>query len=763
LTRVSLDWKRVCWFVAIVLVATGCTPTKTNVSTIDAISFSVEDQKKIKVAVFSYFGRQKADLMGRGRTDGFESIVMDPISGSQFKVVYNHSKISAGSMTKNFALAVGKKMNVDLVLFVKIYGPGSSPGWYIQSVYYTLVEVKSGQYIKDSVTTSQRLTRDTVTAVLKEKYFDFMSQFWKVGDLFDAIAKGNLTRINELIDDKESLYLENDRGQTPLFTAVEMNNLEITKLLIQSGADVNHQDEQGSTPLLVAVNNKSLPIAQYLIENGADLNHMNNQGDLPLAEAANSGHLPAVVYLVKKGADINIKNKLGLTPLNYAALNGHSQIVKFLVAQGADKTIADRDGSTPYQYAKDRGYSAIAAYLASDTEVVNVERISQEEFERKLKKQRQEQLVRLEQELAAGEKDLSVKLEQVRSDKLFALEKEIEEARQMKLVASEKELSAELSQVKSQKLSSLDQEIEAARQKKMAEMEAALERHRRLAEEKLKRDQEINKSDLKKWRESEKEKLARETEERENRRHLDVFYENLGKYYALVIGNNKYKDLPNLETASHDAKSVGQILKDKYGFSVNILLDATRSDILLALSDLRESLSKTDNLLVYYAGHGWLDQEGDEGYWLPVDAAQDNQINWISNSSITTSLKAILAKHVIIVADSCYSGKLARGLIHLNNNRTPNYIARISQKRSRTVLASGGIEPVADGGGKGNHSIFASSLLEILEENKDIIDGSELFSKIRRPVMVNSDQSPEYADIRKAGHDGGDFLFVRRD
>jgi len=28
--------------------------------------------------------------------------------------------------------------------------------------------------------------------------------------------------------------------------------------------------------------------------------------------------------------------------------------------------------------------------------------------------------------------------------------------------------------------------------------------------------------------------------------------------------------------------------------------------------------------------------------------------------------------------------------------------------------------------------------------------------------MVNSDQTPEYGDIRKAGHDGGDFLFVRR-
>jgi hypothetical protein len=31
---------------------------------------------------------------------------------------------------------------------------------------------------------------------------------------------------------------------------------------------------------------------------------------------------------------------------------------------------------------------------------------------------------------------------------------------------------------------------------------------------------------------------------------------------------------------------------------------------------------------------------------------------------------------------------------------------------------------------------------------------------IRRPVMLAADQAPDLADIREAGHDGGDFLFV---
>jgi hypothetical protein len=71
------------------------------------------------------------------------------------------------------------------------------------------------------------------------------------------------------------------------------------------------------------------------------------------------------------------------------------------------------------------------------------------------------------------------------------------------------------------------------------------------------------------------------------------------------------------------------------------------------------------------------------------------------------------------------------------------------------------LEPVSDSGGKGDHSVFATAFIEALKTNQKIIDGTELFTQIRRPVIINSDQTPEYADIRKAGHEGGDFLFVR--
>ncbi len=234
---------------------------------------------------------------------------------------------------------------------------------------------------------------------------------------------------------------------------------------------------------------------------------------------------------------------------------------------------------------------------------------------------------------------------------------------------------------------------------------------------------------------------------------------DFGAYHALVIGNNRYQSLPALRTAVNDARAMSRLLKRSYGFEVTLLIDVTRADILTALADLRGRLTEDDNLLIYYAGHGWLDEEADEGYWLPVDADGENPVNWLSNASVSSAVKAIRSRHVLVVADSCYSGKLARG-VRIRPNTTDR-LRRIVSKRSRSVIASGGLEPVDDG--SGDHSVFAGKLLDVLSDNAGILPATELFAKIKRPVMLNADQTPVYADIRKAGHEqGGDFLFVRR-
>lgn len=232
---------------------------------------------------------------------------------------------------------------------------------------------------------------------------------------------------------------------------------------------------------------------------------------------------------------------------------------------------------------------------------------------------------------------------------------------------------------------------------------------------------------------------------------------NFGTYHALVIGIDNYPNLTHLKTAINDARVVSDILRRKYGFDVTFLKNPGRSDIITALGNLRNKLTRQDNLLIYYAGHGWLDNKADEGYWLPADATLNDESNWISNSTITASIRANEAKHVLVVADSCYSGKLTRA-IHINR-KIPGYFNRLCKQKARIAMASGGLEPVEDSGSNG-HSVFAAAFINALKANNTVIEGTEVFSQLRRTVILNADQTPEYGDIRKAGHDGGDFLFI---
>lgn len=246
---------------------------------------------------------------------------------------------------------------------------------------------------------------------------------------------------------------------------------------------------------------------------------------------------------------------------------------------------------------------------------------------------------------------------------------------------------------------------------------------------------------------------------------------DFGNYHALVIGNSEYKSLPDLNTTIADAEAITSLLKERYGFKVKMLINATRYDILSTLNELRSELDEDDNLLVYYAGHGELDEVNNRGHWLPVDAEESSTANWISNIAITDILNAMSVRKVLVVSDSCYSGSMTRStLSRLDAGRSPkawkNWLKLVAAKRSRISFSSGGLAPVLDGGG-GKHSIFAKALLDALESNNTVIEGRQLHTQVAQAVSYAAsaaqfEQAPQYAPIRFAGHEAGDFLFVPR-
>ncbi|MFK7978240.1 MAG: caspase family protein [Halioglobus sp.] len=242
------------------------------------------------------------------------------------------------------------------------------------------------------------------------------------------------------------------------------------------------------------------------------------------------------------------------------------------------------------------------------------------------------------------------------------------------------------------------------------------------------------------------------------------------KYQALVIGNNHYQKLPELDTAVNDANAIADLLRERYGFEVEILIDANRFDVLSALHKLKENYGVETRLLIYYAGHGELDRVNKRGHWLPIDALPDNSTNWISNIAITDLLNIIPARQLMVIADSCYSGMMSRSALgmldaSMSNLEREELLHSLKTARTRTVLTSGGVAPVIDGLG-GEHSVFARELIAVLSSNTGDLSGYELFNRIAPKVTaaaasVGFTQVPEYAPLQFSGHEAGDFVFTR--
>lgn len=235
-----------------------------------------------------------------------------------------------------------------------------------------------------------------------------------------------------------------------------------------------------------------------------------------------------------------------------------------------------------------------------------------------------------------------------------------------------------------------------------------------------------------------------------------------GDYHALLIGNQNYNYWSKLETPIQDIDVISNKLRADYSFKTKIIKDASRKEILQSIYDLGSTADFNDHVLVYYAGHGIVDTDTDEGYWIPSNADQSFRPDWVSNSEIKTALKSIKSKHLLVMADSCYSGTLVRSGTRLQNSMSNPLIKRLFSKKAKIAITSGGNEPVVDSISGSKNSIFANAFLDALENNSDIfVPASILFASIRDKVTKEANQTPLYSNIRELDDDGGEFVFKK--
>lgn len=230
--------------------------------------------------------------------------------------------------------------------------------------------------------------------------------------------------------------------------------------------------------------------------------------------------------------------------------------------------------------------------------------------------------------------------------------------------------------------------------------------------------------------------------------------------FALLIGNNDYHSpIPGLETPIKDVTVISELLEKEYGYRTNVLKNASKAEIATAFNQLATDSSRNDSVLVIYAGHGYLQEETDTGYWIPVDASVISAKNWIANADILRFLQSIPARQTLLISDSCFSGTLARdGLI---SKRTTLQKEEILRRKTAVIFSSGGEEPVSDEGKQG-HSIFAWGLINGLSQGSESAVGYDLYRRVKVIVMESYPQEPRYGELLNAGHFiGNDYFFDR--
>ena len=127
--------------------------------------------------------------------------------------------------------------------------------------------------------------------------------------------------------------------------------------------------------------------------------------------------------------------------------------------------------------------------------------------------------------------------------------------------------------------------------------------------------------------------------------------ETVGLYeesHALVIGVSDYTaGWPDLESVPDDMKAVSQAL-EKQDFHVVQVLNPTKKKLIAAFSDFIDNYGykEGNRLLFYFSGHGYLNEDTKEGFWIPVAAEGREDSTFVHNSTIKGKL-GVIAPEII--------------------------------------------------------------------------------------------------------------------
>ncbi|WP_334410277.1 caspase family protein [Bradyrhizobium sp. AZCC 1721] len=136
------------------------------------------------------------------------------------------------------------------------------------------------------------------------------------------------------------------------------------------------------------------------------------------------------------------------------------------------------------------------------------------------------------------------------------------------------------------------------------------------------------------------------------------------KRVALVVGNNDYRNVPKLQKAVNDARTMGDTLK-QLGFTVMVAENQNRQAFSQTLLAFDKAVDAGDTSFFFYAGHGF--EIAGQNFLLPTDvpAATEGQEELVRDASILADriierMQNRKVRTAILVFDACRNNPFER-------------------------------------------------------------------------------------------------------
>jgi hypothetical protein len=238
--------------------------------------------------------------------------------------------------------------------------------------------------------------------------------------------------------------------------------------------------------------------------------------------------------------------------------------------------------------------------------------------------------------------------------------------------------------------------------------------------------------------------------------------------YGLIFATDQYDHWSDLVNPVFDSKTIAEEIKKTYGYKVEVVENATQSEVLKKLREYGEKKYKPlDQLFIFFAGHGTFDQTFGEGFVVTKESQSNDEgkTTYLSHNRLRSIVNNIPCDHIFLAMDVCFGGTFDAALASsrgagaeevYKEQGQAEFVARKLTYKTRRFLTSGGKTYVSDGI-PGKHSPFAKNFLEALRSRggrDGVLTLPELFSYVERLKI-----QPRFGEFGDNAP-GSDFIFV---